>query len=45
MQLRLPVRDNSVPNENAKENNSTIWERLSPEAKREVNKLRDNAGK
>ena len=44
MKLSLPVKENSLPNENAQDNNSTIWERLSPEAKREVNKLRDKLG-
>lgn len=32
---------NSVENPDRKDNNSTIWERLTPEEKRLVNKLKD----
>lgn len=39
--LSLPCIDNSVVNDQRKENNSTIWELLSPEQKRAINKLRD----
>jgi hypothetical protein len=34
--------ENSVINPDRKDNNSTIWERLTPEEKRIVNKLRDS---
>lgn len=43
--MRRPLRhasvENSVENPDRKENNSTIWERLSPEEKRAVNKFKD----
>lgn len=44
IRLRIPAVENSVENPDRKDNNSTIWERLSPEQKREVNKLRDSLG-
>lgn len=43
--LRLPSVENSLPNNQHKEHTPTIWERLSPESKREVNKLRDTLDK
>jgi hypothetical protein len=43
--VKRPLRhgsvENSVPNPERKDNNSTIWERLSPEDKRAINKLKD----
>lgn len=33
--------ENSVANPDRKDNNSTVWERLTPEEKRLVNKLKD----
>lgn len=34
--------ENSVANPDRKDNNSTVWERLTPEEKRLVNKLKDS---
>lgn len=39
--LHLPSVENSVVNPERKDNNSTVWERLTPEQKRAVNKFKD----
>lgn len=39
------AEENSKPNATAKPYEATIWDRLSPEAKRVVNSIRDRAGR